>query len=173
MASPTVIVPSAKRNFMLHYEFTNSTIRKQTTMTLSAKPTAADPSGSNKKESLRRAVCFSQCAKYTAPSKQSEKSNNVEKGLQADNKGRRYMRRGSKCPSMLILSFKEKNHREEAAEAVPSITALASMELKQRRLSLMSALKTSLEKATLIESESSRGLQPSDKKQLYDFLSEI
>ena len=83
------------------------------------------------------------------------------------------MRRGSKCPSMLILSFKEKNHREEAAEAVPSITALASMELKQRRLSLMSALKTSLEKATLIESESSRGLQPSDKKQLYDFLSEI
>ena len=83
------------------------------------------------------------------------------------------MRRGSKCPSMFILSFKEKYDSEGAVDTVPSIAALASMELKQRRLSLMSALKTSLEKATLIESESSRGLQPSDKKQLYDFLSEI
>lgn len=97
-------------------------------------------SSSSAKVSPKRAVSF--CGlKYEAPKKQQAPS---DKLLQCVDKRRRYMRRGSRSPSMLKFCAKIDYLEEECNEKIQQ-----PMTPQQRRMSLMSALKLSLEQTAI------------------------
>ena len=119
----------------------------------------------------KRAVSFSPNVKPEAPSRLKPKSDGE---LQAVDKRRRYMRRGSKCPSMLRATFTISPilmQTYAAAESAAASTGgfsprsphqsrsvydVKMMDVEkqaeqQRRMSLMSALKMSLENTTIVD----------------------
>ena len=114
----------------------------------------------------KRAVSFSPCVKPEAPSRLKLKSDGE---LQAVDKRRRYMRRGSKCPSMLRATFITISPILIQSYAAAEAAALGSLSPRQpgavhdvkmvdvekqavqRRMSLMTALKISLENATIVD----------------------
>jgi hypothetical protein len=121
----------------------------------------------------KRAVSFLEPVKFHAPRPQEETDFNPDADrdhLQATNKRRRYMRRGSKCPSMLLgmASFKslmqdamsedaDINNHETTAKTMlhQHATSTFKAQLQQaRRLSLMSALKVSLESSCSVAASS-------------------
>ena len=101
--------------------------------------------------------------KYPAPcSNFVAWKNNVSDGvLQPTTNRRRYMRRGSKCPSMLQVFPISKNVSSGGSGVVDSLQTSASVKKptssssvlchQQRRLSMMTALKMSLEKVTVMD----------------------
>lgn len=123
-----------------------------------------------KKETPKRAVSFSPNVKPEAPSRLRPKTDG---DLQSVDKRRRYLRRGSKCPSMLRASFLTMSPLLQGHVASdPSLvgdfslmTNYAGHDLKipgaekqlmsrgsvQRRMSLMTALKSSLENASIVD----------------------
>lgn len=104
----------------------------------------------------KRAVSFSPNAKQ-APSRSSNNLKvNGDGDLQAVNQRRRYLRRGSKSPSMLRASFASMTpHLQDPSsfkdDLIVQGTERRLMERAQRRMSLMSALKLSLENTTIVD----------------------
>ena len=115
---------------------------------------------STMKVAPKRAVSFSPNVKPEAPSRLKPKSDGE---LQAVDKRRRYMRRGSKCPSMLRATFTINPILMQSYAAAEAASggglsprsgydvkmAEAEKKAAQRRMSLMSALKMSLENTTI------------------------
>ena len=111
----------------------------------------------------KRAVSFSPNVKPEAPSRVSEKPKvNSDGDLQALNKRRRYMRRGSKSPAMLQASFVSMMphlQRYPLIDPPPNSRDVMMQgtdkqgltDRAQRRMSLMSALKLTLENTTITD----------------------
>ena len=110
----------------------------------------------------KRAVSFSPHVKPEAPSRACTKPKvNTDGDLQALNKRRRYMRRGSKSPAMLQASFVSMmphlqvyplvDPSPDSRDVTMQGTEKCLMDRAQRRMSLMSALKLSLENTTIVD----------------------
>lgn len=140
----------------------------------------------------KRAVCLSPNVKPEELSSSLKKPKQFDGDLQCSNKRRRYMRRGSKSPSMLQASF---------ATMAPMIQAYASKECMspkdsvvnkflylenekhlllnqnaaQRRMSLMSALKISLEKTSIVDNSPPplNGRKAERRLSTYQLLSQV
>ena len=86
-----------------------------------------------------------------------------DEGLQSVNCRRKYMRRGSRSPNMLLLSFDQKQSLQND-ECLPNEPAVSSPSgsCKKRRLSLVTALRLQLESASILDLElaSQRRLSP-------------
>eukprot|EP00523_Entomoneis_sp_CCMP467_P005129 CAMPEP_0168745360 /NCGR_PEP_ID=MMETSP0724-20121128/14572_1 /TAXON_ID=265536 /ORGANISM="Amphiprora sp., Strain CCMP467" /LENGTH=183 /DNA_ID=CAMNT_0008793059 /DNA_START=29 /DNA_END=580 /DNA_ORIENTATION=+ len=129
---------------------------------------ASSTTHSNIKRDVVVAKRSSSTFKFSAPSSTRNKSRvpkcNPDQGLQANNTQRRYLRRGSKCPSMFML-LSAKNMRELAStnlvdtttsvDASVDASVTAHHHQRQRRMSLMTALKFSFEKTTIGDNNNS------------------
>ena len=148
-----------------------------------------------------RNVSFS---KFPVPTKSSS-----DGGLQPTSKRRRYMRRGSKCPSMLLL-LSARNHLSNSSHdatgsspammdsnmpmnlSSPSLSSspckpmtttplgkpTVPVRLQPRRLSMMTALKLSLERISVVDhptapSDQLRSTPELRRKSTYELLSQI
>ena len=100
----------------------------------------------------RSSVSFGGSVKFESPLKQQ-----ADKLLQATDKKRRYMRRGSKSPNMLSLSIKVDFIEMDSSDLVRQTMSPT----KRRRLSLMSALKLSLEQTEIAPKEVKTSSLPS------------
>lgn len=140
----------------------------------------------SKKDLPKRAVSFIESVKFQAPqlrkNQEPTKLHDDDDGgdrdhLQATNKRRRYMRRGSKCPSMFIGMANFKSILQDAAAAADNDDFDADKtkmmlyhhhhqhqqqkHQQARRLSLMSALKASLESnCSVVAASSSKTTTP-------------
>jgi len=138
------------------------------TMTLSKSGTTlATPLQSAMKQ--KRAVSFRSSVKFDAPTKKA--SSPCDSGLQSIDKRRRYMRRGSKSPSMFKLS-----PDQIQKIALPSYDEIVQKNYtpskKERRLSLMSALKVHLERASIVDrqvTDNIRGMSTPSSRRNYTF----
>jgi len=100
----------------------------------------------NSKPTAKRAASCKKTVKFDVPIKKMPQHDASHDGaLQSTEKRRRYMRRGSKTPSMLMLASLKIDFEDE--NIVTTKTDYGSQ--KQRRLSLMSALKMSLEETAI------------------------
>ena len=118
------------------------------TMTLSK--ASGNKSAIRSKESPKRAVSFCPSCKFDAPSKLHRSTDNE---LQSSDNRRRYMRRGSKSPSMLkILSSSELENEIKG-------NSTDDCGLPQRRLSLVSSLRLQLEKSVCLEPRVARKIR--------------
>lgn len=95
----------------------------------------------------KRAVSFAKACKYRPPSR-AKMPCTSDDVLQSTDSRRRYHRRGSKTPAMLVLSRADIATIESAT---PTEQAVASTVAKERRLSLMTALKQNLERSCKLE----------------------
>uniref|UniRef100_A0A6U2YCM5 Uncharacterized protein n=1 Tax=Entomoneis paludosa TaxID=265537 RepID=A0A6U2YCM5_9STRA len=144
----------------------------------------------------KRSSSLSGSFKFAAPStsKAPFQKYNADQGLQSIDTRRKYMRRGSRCPSMLML-FSGKNIQElasskkastdsynENVEMVGAASAPPSQSHQQeqqqrRRMSLMSALKYSLEQTSIVDSNTVHdySIMSTDerRKSTYELLSQI
>jgi hypothetical protein len=86
-----------------------------------------------------------------------------DEGLQSANCRRKYMRRGSRSPNMLLLSFDQKQslQNDECLPGEPAASS-PSNSFKKRRLSLVTALRLQLESASILDLElaSQRRMSP-------------
>mmetsp|Transcript_215 Transcript_215/g.388 ORF Transcript_215/g.388 Transcript_215/m.388 type:complete len:149 (+) Transcript_215:91-537(+) len=116
----------------------------------------------NAKAVPKRAVSFSPNVKPEAPLRASEKPKvNTDGDLQALNKRRRYMRRGSKSPAMLQASFVSMmphlqhypvlDPTSTSRDVIMQVADKRLIDRAQRRMSLMSALKLTLENTTIAD----------------------
>lgn len=117
-----------------------------------------------------------------------------DSGLQSIDKRRRYMRRGSKSPSMFLLDAQQiKNlaaaEKEDLVDRVPvpfftaesivtgtSPTCSSSSygrSHKERRMSLMTALKVNLERAAIVEPKVSQQIRRMSIEQKRSFTFEL
>ena len=141
-----------------HRNFCYSSIIPTTTIMTTSKRSKAG------KGAPKRAVSFCPTVKPEAPSRGKP---NVDKALQSVNKKRRYMRRGSKCPSMLRASFSKITPLLKGCAADVHCTSdfsllpnpafhfqeknFRNLSRAQRRLSVMTALKISLENTSIVD----------------------
>lgn len=123
-------------------------------------------SSQSSKSDAKRAVSFSKSCKFDIPSKQAES------GLQSSDTRRRYMRRGSKSPSMFKLQKLNISELEKEW-----LSSCKEEEEQPRRLSLMSALKLNLEKASIIDTKVVQKVRRMSLEQqrsfTYDILSQV
>jgi hypothetical protein len=117
-------------------------------MTVIKATCAPNLSKSTSKQLPNKAVAFSKACKHSFPAKAVCTMQN-DSSLQSTDKRRRYMRRGSKCPTMLQFSIDEVKSSEEEVSVEKTNTETISN--KGRRLSLMSALKSNFEKSAIID----------------------
>lgn len=148
------------------------------------------------KTSLKRAVSFCPNVKADAPYSKRPK---CDGDLQAADKRRRYMRRGSKSPSMLRASFatmgpilqscaasKEcSSPRDQIMAYSPIANGIPYLDhdkhrlhqnAAQRRMSLMSALKLSLEKTAIVDNNGQppfHGRKAERRLSTYQLLSQV
>jgi hypothetical protein len=126
----------------------------------------------SQKDNAQRSFTFGRSIKFASPSRKFSGSDNA---LQATNPRRRYMRRGSKCPAMLFMTAAQLYQLEDVGRIH-----------KERRLSLMSALRSTLESTSLMDNLDNTDvlaasqthhleqLTPDEKRQYtYHLLSEI
>lgn len=87
------------------------------------------------------------------------------------------MRRGSKSPSMLMMSFEQKQKLLEDYNCETSVSESVVAHHKQRRMSLMSALRVNMERSMILEpkvAESFRNMSPDQKRNLtFELLSRV
>jgi hypothetical protein len=116
-------------------------------MTVIKATSASNSSKSITKRIPSKAVSFSKACKYSFSPKAICKQN--DSFIQSTDKRRRYMRRGSKCPSMLQFSC----DKIECIEKEISVEKTSSKFISNegRRLSLMSTLKVNFEKSAIID----------------------
>jgi hypothetical protein len=120
---------------------------------------------SSKKNLKRRSSdSFGSFVKFETPSICAKPLN--DSSLQSTDKKRRYMRRGSKSPSMLTLSFKLECLDSDFSETKENI----ALSPQRRRLSLMSALKLSFEQ-TMIAPDN--GESSMSSLSTYELLSQV
>jgi hypothetical protein len=170
------------------------------TMTISKSSLSSSTSSkgrSKERTAAKRAVSFCDSVKKygyesTPPtSNQPQQPHNTKSDgdLQASDKRRRYKRRGSKCPSMLLLSgmnlkrLLETETLSSSPESSKSNSSCQQMQMptpQQRRLSLVSALKMSLENATIADSPNTttalliRRMSPHERRMTaYKLLSQV
>ncbi|KAL7562259.1 hypothetical protein ACA910_004064 [Epithemia clementina (nom. ined.)] len=152
-------------------------------------------SDSSMKEGPRRpelSTGGSSSFKYASPSPRiiswsKNMSSSSDGTLQPTTKRRRYMRRGSKCPSMLMLVPIMQNPNTGSSTSSSNETLMSAMAVKpttprhhqQRRLSMMSALKMSLERISVVDTPTTtpqglRTMTPEERrKSTYELLSQI
>lgn len=96
----------------------------------------------------KRAVSFAKVCNYRRPGnlKMTCPSDEV---LQSTDHRRRYQRRGSKAPSMLLLSVNDLANIQEVQPCPEKATCTTTSD--KRRMSLMTALKQNLERSCILE----------------------
>ena len=137
----------------------------------------------NPKTVPKRAVSFCPTAKPEAPSRGKPRTDG---DLQSVNSRRRYMRRGSKCPSMFRASFISIDPLLDSPTdtffscATPKDLTFPATEKElkhrnqaQRRMSLMSALKISLEKASIVDHGPPTPMKVERRLSTYQLLSQV
>lgn len=142
------------------------------TMTLAKLEFSSSAKHISLKDSSKRVVSFGKSVKFEAPNK-PESSGSADASLQSIDKRRRYMRRGSKCPSMLLMSHDQIQKLESECE-VEKVTFASN---KERRLSLMSALRINLERAAIVDpnvASQIRSMSPDEKRNFtFELLSKV
>ena len=110
------------------------------------KSTSPVSSMKNNKPTAKRAASSSKAVKFDVPTKSKPQDATHDRALQSTEKRRRYMRRGSKTPSMLMKAYAKFDFEPELLDTKNAAEYGAE---KQRRMSLMSALKLSLEQTAI------------------------
>jgi hypothetical protein len=171
-------------------------------MTVS-KSSISSTSKDRTKETAKRAVSFSDSVKYGYETSKPKPLciTQSDGDLQASDKRRRYKRRGSKCPSMLMRSgmslkslspdatmMMSKSPSLSSPSSSKDTTSAAACSFQrqqrqmptpqERRLSLMSALKLSLENATIVDGAKKalqiRKMSPQERRMTtYKLLSQV
>lgn len=95
----------------------------------------------------KRAVSFAKACKFDPPLRKGDHSDAV---LQPKSK-RKYQRRGSKTPAMLLLSKSDLSLIQQQSAAESQQKSKLTTAAPTRRLSLMSALKQNLERSCHLE----------------------
>jgi hypothetical protein len=110
-----------------------------------------------KKISAKKSTCFSSNAKYakrgSTPTSAAAFMNGGDYALQSTDIRRRYMRRGSKAPTMMHLSNKDRAQIEESCcyENIKNVNTFPI----NRRLSLMSLLNGHFDQVTIVDNPTS------------------
>lgn len=116
-----------------------------------------NPSSAIKAVTPKRSVSFSikGVAKFKQPTKAVQPSLSIDYELQSTDKRRRYMRRGSKAPSMFFISEEEIIRLQEETPDTEKLEQERQCTLKQtRRLSVMAALKCHFDNVSLLDNHS-------------------
>lgn len=112
-------------------------------------PTMKSAAKSKKRCVPKRAVSFAKTCKHEPPSSRKAKRYPTDAPLQPESKQRKYQRRGSKTPAMLLLSKADLETILGKAENQQQRTINPGSPV--RRLSLMTTLKQNLERSCNLE----------------------
>jgi hypothetical protein len=100
------------------------------------------------KDTPNKSVSLSKACKFSFPPK-AVSTMQSDLCLQSTDKRRKYMRRGSKTPSMLMPSIVDLEYVEEEVSIEKMVARFNAS--TERRMSLMSALEINFEKASIID----------------------